>query len=224
LRDDYAADLRALSDEPISDEDLDRRFTELLDEVERVQEQQMAVLRWLITHHGLKRVHIEGLTKLDQGIIEIKIRALQSVGKLLSELRQENSDLLSEQEPDAETAQIIEGIRKVEEKYRRDLLQLGAAGRLVLSGDLEGVLPLEDEKVFDAANPVAEDGTVTFDQEKIAARQDGQVRLLLEGEPFAVIILGGGHDLSDNVKRLSDGKAEYLRVEVEEWKKLAGEN
>lgn len=223
-RDDYAADLRSLSDEPISDEDIDRRFAELLDEVERVQDQQMAVLRWLIKQHGLKRVHIEGLTKRDQFIIDAKIRVLRNVGKELAELRQENSELLSESEPDDKTQEIIDGIRQLEEQYHRDLLQLGAAGRLVLSGELEGVLPLEDEKAYQAANPVAEDGSVIFDQKKIEARQDGQVRLLLDNGPFAVITLGGAHDLSDNVERLSDGKAEYIRVEVAEWKKVAGED
>lgn len=223
-RDDYAADLRSLSDEPILDEDIDRRFAELLDEVERVQKQQMAFLSWLIKHHKLKRVHIEGLAEQDQFIIEAKIRTLQNVGKTIAELRQENSDLLSGKEPDAESKEIIDGIRQVEEKYRRDVLQLGAAGRMVLSGELEGVLPLEDQQAHQAANPVAEDGTVTLDQKLIEARRDGQVRLLLDSGPFAVIVLGGAHDLSGNVKRLSDGKAEYIRVEVEEWQKVAGEN
>ena len=92
----------------------------------------------------------------------------------------------------------------------------------VLSGEL-GVVPLEDADAYAAAKPVRDDGTVTFDEQKIEARQDAQVRLLLDKEPFAVIVLGGDNDLSDNVKRLSDGKAEYLRVEVEAWKRVAGE-
>ena len=45
----------------------------------------------------------------------------------------------------------------------------------------------------------------------------------MDNGPFAVIVLGGAHDLSDNVNRLSGGKAEYIWVEVEAWKKFAGE-
>ncbi len=30
---------------------------------------------------------------------------------------------------------------------------------------------------------------------------------------------GGAHDLSDNVDRLSEGRAEYIRVEVDAWKR-----
>lgn len=223
-REDYAADLRSLSDEPISDEDIDRRFAELLGEVDRVQVQQMAVLRWLIKHFGLKQVHLEGLTKPDQLIFNAKVEGLRVVGKELSDLRQEHRELFADSEPDVPTRRIIDGIQKLEKQYHRDILQLGAAGRLVLSGELEGVLPLEDEKAHQAARPIAEDGTVSFDQEKIEDREDSQARLLLNGGHLSIIILGGAHDLSDNLDRLSDGKAEYIRVEVKEWRKVTSQN
>jgi hypothetical protein len=222
-RDDYAADLRSLSDGPLSDEEIDSRFSDLLDEVELVQEQQLAVLRSLIKLHGLKRIHVEGLTEQDKFIFDAKISALRKVGQQLADLRKDNSELLADKEPDAETKKIIDGIEQVEQQYRRNLLQIGAAGKLLLSGELESVLPLEDAEAYAAANPVDEDGAVTLDQKKIKTRQDGQVRLLLDNGPFAVIVLGGAHDLSDNVNRLSGGKAEYIRVEVEAWKKFAGE-
>ena len=45
------------------------------------------------------------------------------------------------------------------------------------------------------------------------------MRLLLDSGPFSLIVLGGGHDLSENVHRLSDGQAEYIRVEVDAWKR-----
>ena len=81
------------------------------------------------------------------------------------------------------------------------------------------MLPLEDEAAYRAADPVDSNGAVTIDLEKNEAREDGQVRLLLDSGPFALIILGGGHDLSENVRRLSDGQAEYIRVEVDAWKR-----
>ncbi len=81
------------------------------------------------------------------------------------------------------------------------------------------MLPLEDEAAYRAADPVQSDGAVAIDREKNEAREDGQVRLLLDSGPFALIVLGGGHDLSENVHRLSDGQAEYIRVEVDAWKR-----
>ena len=57
----------------------------------------------------------------------------------------------------------------------------------------------------------------------VVRRQNGQVRLLLDNRRSALIVLGGAHDLSNNLDRLSGGKTEYIRVEVEAWKKPARE-
>jgi hypothetical protein len=38
-----------------------------------------------------------------------------------------------------------------------------------------------------------------------------------------LLILGGGHDLSDNVQRICAGQAEYVRVQVEAHRKAAGD-
>lgn len=40
---------------------------------------------------------------------------------------------------------------------------------------------------------------------------------------FSKVILGGGHDLSDNIERIGGGQVEYVRVQVEAHKKLVGE-
>ena len=92
--------------------------------------------------------------------------------------------------------------------------------RFFFDRELEHVLPLEDEEAYRAANPVGDDGTVTIDEKKIEVREDAQVQLLLEQGPFDLIILGGAHDLSDNIDRLSGGKAEYIRVETSAWDRL----
>lgn len=56
------------------------------------------------------------------------------------------------------------------------------------------------------------DGDVTLDADKIEARQDALLRKLIENDAFVLVILGGAHDLSDNVARLSDGACDYVRV------------
>ena len=222
-REAYAADLRSLAGEPLSEAEIDRRYSQLLDEVEFVQEQQLTVLRCLIQHHGLKRIHVEGLTRQDQAVFNAKVSALRKLSSQIAGLQKGRDELVSDNRADAETKRFIEGIKKVEAQYRRDLLQIGAAGLLLLDGEIDAVLPLEDEAAYRAADPVDSNGVVTIDAEKNEAREDGQVRLLLDSGPFALIVLGGAHDLSDNVHRLSGGQAEYIRVEVEVWKELGQE-
>ncbi|MEX0805830.1 MAG: hypothetical protein WD688_21305 [Candidatus Binatia bacterium] len=82
-------------------------------------------------------------------------------------------------------------------------------------------MPCEDETLLDAAKPIADDGMYREDAAAIEAREDFIVRTLLESGPVSYVILGGSHDLKDNVERLSGGKAEYLRVELEAWRKFA---
>ena len=223
-KDDFAADLRSQSSEPISDEAIDRQYAEHLDEVEAIQSEQIEFLRTLIQKHGLKRIHIEGLAEKEEFIFDAKVSALRKVGLELVELRNEKKQFLALGDPDDDTRKIIDGIEEIEAQHRSDLLHLGAAGRLLLSGEIEAVLPLENAAAHAASNPVSDDGSVALDQEKIEAREDAQARLLLDGEPVAIIILGGAHDLSGNVERLSGGKAEYIRLEVKAWKQIGWED
>lgn len=74
-----------------------------------------------------------------------------------------------------------------------------------------------------AADPVNEDGTVILDQDAIEARQSAQAKLLLDDGEFALIILGGAHDLGDNLDRLSGGRAEYIRVGMKWWLEFEGD-
>jgi hypothetical protein len=94
-------------------------------------------------------------------------------------------------------------------------LEFGAAGRLLASKELAAVLPLDDAELLDRAKPVAE-GKVRLDPERIARRREGQVKRLLDNGPFGLVVLGGGHDLSEAVRRWS-ATCEYLRVWVRRW-------
>lgn len=212
-----------MSNTPLSDEEIDRRYAEFLDEVEDVQRQQLAFLRALIRNHGLRQIHVEGLAERDRFIFDAKIDALREIGQQIAELRKQRDELVADGEDDADGSDLIAGIEEIEAQHRRDILQVGAAGQLLLSGEIEAVLPLEDADAYDEANPVGDDDMVRFDQEKIEARQDAQVRLLLDSGPFSLAVLSGGNDLSDNVERISGGAAEYIRVEVEAERSLAGE-
>ena len=56
-------------------------------------------------------------------------------------------------------------------------------------------------------------------KQKIEAREDAIVKRLLK-QPVSVVVLGGAHDLSDNVKRMAG--VEYIRVEVKALWEFAG--
>lgn len=101
------------------------------------------------------------------------------------------------------------------------LLKLGAAGRLLIAGELEGVLPLEDAAALEQARPTAPDGKLRLDTQKVEDRHDAQVRAVIKEGPVAVIILGGAHDLTASLRRLGYRRCEYLRVTTKRYKEMA---
>ena len=93
--------------------------------------------------------------------------------------------------------------------------------RATRRGTLHAVRPCNDETLLDSGINGRPPRRSRDDPEAIEAREDFIVRTLLESGPVSVVILGGSHDLAKNVERLSGGKAEYLRVELEAWEKVA---
>ena len=122
-----------------------------------------------------------------------------------------------------DAGRLVDQLEAFEQRQRQDLLQLGAAGRLFMAGRIKAIAPLEEVAAYDAADPVTEDGMVTLDQDRIEARQTAQAKRLLAGGKFSLIVLGGAHDLSDNLDRLSGGQAEYIRVATTQWREFGGD-
>jgi hypothetical protein len=81
------------------------------------------------------------------------------------------------------------------------LLHMGAAAQLMVEGTLK-VLPAEADG-FERANPV-KDGRIGIDEKAQEAREDEIVRSLLKKKGTVYLMLGGAHDLSDNIERLSE--------------------
>ena len=46
--------------------------------------------------------------------------------------------------------------------------------------------------------------------------------VLMEGA-FGLVTPGGDHDVSESVRRLGEGKCEYVRVTMEQFKNASGE-
>jgi hypothetical protein len=108
------------------------------------------------------------------------------------------------------------------EQHRLEFLELGAVARLLVTGELQRVLPLDDAKLLDAAKPRLLNGQVVPNHAAKAARQDAMTLALLKAGPVAVAILGGSHDLTDALNRQGAGGLEHLRVTVQPYKDVAG--
>ena len=91
-----------------------------------------------------------------------------------------------------------------------------------MSGEDLELLPLDDGKLLEEAKPIAPDGRYHLDPAKLSARHDGQVQAALKGGPFALVILGGAHDLTDSVRRYG-GPCEHLRVTTRSYREFGGE-
>jgi hypothetical protein len=58
---------------------------------------------------------------------------------------------------------------------------------------------------------------VVLDNAAIEARENAMVKLMLDGRKTAVIVLGGAHDLSDNVPV----DCEYIHVTTNQYRRVA---
>jgi hypothetical protein len=190
----FAADIRDQFDDAIADEEIDQLYAKHLGEVQHVQAAQRQLLRELIRRHGLKQVFCEGLTESEMPVYSAIINHLRRRG-------------MNEHG-------LLAGWQGIDEAA----LRVGAAGQLLAIGELCEVVPAEDEPAFERANPFAGDrGEPVFDGPANAARQAAIVQRMLESGPVAVIVLGGGHDLSKQVRQLGGGQCEYVKVTPQNW-------
>jgi hypothetical protein len=140
--------------------------------VEIVQTEHAAILRCLARHHGLRSVHVEGYAPEMQALMAARIETLRDVEKVELSATKEERELI-----------------------RQLRLEMGAAVCLVAEGDLEEVLPLENQKRLDEARPVR-GGKVVVDAAKNAAREKAMIEVVKAHGPAAVIVLGGKHKLA----------------------------
>jgi len=53
-----------------------------------------------------------------------------------------------------------------------------------MAGEIEEVVPLDEADLLEQAKPIAPDGKVCFDADKVQARHDAQVRAALAHGPY----------------------------------------
>lgn len=103
------------------------------------------------------------------------------------------------------------------QRVSSDFVELGAAGRLIVSGELQTLLPAEESTAYEASNPANSGGPlefakkIEFDKNANERREDAIVRNLLKAEGTAVILLGKDHNLRDNLNRLG-ASCKYIKT------------
>lgn len=190
-KEDFSTDLSDSSDGKLSETDIEKRYLEFLKDVEAIQKEQKQILRFLIKYYKVRSVYMEGLSKKNQSAFNSFIKTLREF-----------------EVPEGDDAFDL----FLKEQYRRDLMQMGAAAQLLINRRLESILPLENAEAFEAANPVGKDGKIRFDEKAEEKREDEMVKILLKGQGMKVIVLGGGHDLKDNLERMKLDSVLYVRV------------
>lgn len=228
-KDHFAADLKSVGGGPLSDEDLNAQYCEFLAEVEAVQVEQVAEMRKLIHEHNLKHVWLEGLTESRMPDFKELIKQtkafekenLPKVNAELSKVRELLANLESDSPQAAEAREVQSRLVALVQEQRERRLRIGPAGLLYMAGEIERVMPLEDETAFSKANPVTREGTVVFDEVANAERDAAIARRIIDAkEPVSVIVLGGGHKLDGDLWQLSKGTVYCKRVELPKYKRL----
>lgn len=176
-------------------EGLPATYEKFIESVRKVQTEQEAVLRMLIKKHGIKTVYKEGLV----------------VGE---EFYPDDSKVVSAM---ANVLWSPTGRNKADLETQR--LGIGPAGKLLAEKKL-AIKSCEDFTLFSDCNPFDEDGKPREVSEKtLEARESFIVKhILTSKDKVSVVILGGAHDLSDNVPK----GVRLIEVTVKEYAKVAG--
>ena len=207
----FVADLKDL--EPtLTDAEIDERYAQHLNDVEELQRQQVELLRDLCKTHGLKNIFYEGVTEENlEACHKSNARA-----KRLDTLQSEIDALGNDREADA----IREKLESLRAELREESLQLGAIGHLIRSGEIADYLPLEDAGRLADADPLGPDGKLRSSPTAEKAREDEMAKRLLTAGPVAIVVLGGDHDLEDNLKKLLPS-VRHQKIQTAKYRELA---
>lgn len=223
-QEDFAVDQRELSPEPLSDDMIASRYADFLREVEIVQEEQLGILRKLIRDHGLRRVCYEGVTDENASSFRSRIAELRDFDLVkhrsqIARIEAVIAETPVESDAHRQAIELKRRLQETEAMYRADMLQIGAIGKLMMAGELEDVIPLDDSTLLKRANPVR-DQSVRFDADAVARREEEMARRLVSSnEVVTVAVLGGAHDLTAAIAKLS-APPSYTIIEPDSYARM----
>ena len=217
------------TDAATSTEKIDSEYKRLTELAAAVQDDQLVLLRALLKRHDVKTVYLEGQPNVG-GLLDI-LCAIRDI-ELDKDAPVDNIDFASVSDEEAYLRSYLRrhetGRPENDTTAWRLRFGLGAAGRLFLSGELSeirGVEPTDSHgkqlwrlrAPIGPADYVFRGASIERDEVWTASqvqREDGITKSLINGDRVAVVILSTAHDLSDNVRRLSKGTCEYIRIET----------
>ena len=207
----YATDLKEL-DPTLTEAEIDKRYAQYLNDLEELQLQQVELIRELSKTHGVKRIFYEGVTDENLEACHQSNARVKRLDSLKDEIDALGND------PEADT--IRKKLESLRAELREESLQLGAIGHLIRSSEIADYLPLEDAATVVAADPLGRDGKLRSNAAAEKAREDEMAKRLLATGPIAIVVLGGDHDLEDNLKKLLPS-VKYQKLQTVKYRELA---
>ena len=96
---------------------------------------------------------------------------------------------------------------------RPNVLSLGVPGRLIATGHHRKVMAADTDSTLSLTSPIGQNNRLKqIPDAAIEKREDHMVKLMQQASESCIIILGGAHNLADNVRRLSRGQLGLIVV------------
>jgi hypothetical protein len=192
-------------------------YEDHLREVEAVQDEELALLRWLAARFRLRFAYQAGLTRENAGEFRVAASKLATAerGEIHS-LRKELSAAAGGKPGADEKAE--RELRARLDAHRESVLRLGPAGRLLMNSVLEDVQPLDDSA------PLAAERANSVDASAKKAREDAITRNAVRGgEAVVVVVLDGRFDFSESVRQQLPNCG-YIRLTTRAAAELRGKS
>ncbi len=103
-----------------------------------------------------------------------------------------------------------------------NVLSVGTPGRLLAEGLVNRVRAADDDDSLELTRPFDAEGNLRdVPAESLEKREDHVVRQMLDVDGVSILIFGGGHDFTDNVRRLGQGRTGLIVVATKRYRKVA---
>ncbi|MFN9719029.1 MAG: hypothetical protein ACK58L_10070 [Planctomycetota bacterium] len=183
-----------LSADGLPADEIKAQFLKHVERVQQIQAEQQTLMAFLVPELHLRSVHLEGLCVDDAERFEHRLQQLRAAG-IIGNSRMPSDSAAS--------------------TLQQERLLAGTAGQLYMDGVLK-VLPVEDKAVYEAASPFQSQDPGHEDLILGERRESAMVRQMIHDGAETFVILGGLHDLSDNVP----DDCEYVRIETRRYAEL----
>jgi hypothetical protein len=185
-------------------------YSDYVRQVERLQEAQLRLLCWLVDGHGLREVFQEGISAstLEKFVAgnEKSWRKWHDSQSRIRAITSQFRSKIDQMEAQGKDATDLRKSKRDAERYVEWGHSAGCVRELLIIRPTVTLRALEDDDALQKTNHLRPWGPEADEREAAI------VRNLLARPGCAVVVLGGGHDLSKHIKRLVGNRCEYVRV------------